>query len=253
MILLAIDLTIFIYVIFIVGSILLFSIPPFLAFLLYKWLKKKGKTPKIIGLSLFFGVCGFMIWGIYQVITGPSGFGPEYDKAEIKQKIGGTLICSSVYSADIHSGEEDVKYKYKAVNDSIYELGTGCYESANWAKNEQLEKFGKWLILKTSNSRDSDKLIIGKLGCKTWSEYVFSPQSIEKNKMWRAKKINSTAHNWDSYSKIEKISSDGIIILKYHFVKGNYKFPYPFPYGKRYIKYKIDSETGTPEMVKIYK
>jgi len=228
----------------------IFLAPPFLAFLLYKWLKKKGKIPRIIGLSLFFGSCGFMIWIIYQLIIGASGFGPEYDKAVIKQKIGGTLICSSVYTADIHSWDYDVTYKYKAINDSVYEIGSGCYQGKEWEKNEQLKKFGEWLILKTSSTRDSDKLIIGKLGWKTWSEYVFSPQSIEDNEMWKIKKINSTPYNYDSYSKIEKINSDGIIIVMYHFRKVDNKFP--IENGKRYIKYKIDIETGKPEMVKIY-
>jgi hypothetical protein len=37
---------------------------------------------------------------IYDLST---AFDPEYDKAEIKQNIGGTFICNSVYNADYHS------------------------------------------------------------------------------------------------------------------------------------------------------
>jgi hypothetical protein len=52
-----------------------------------------------------------MIFLAIKSIFGPSGFVPEYETVVIDQKIGGKLLCNSVYNADIHTWEYSVDYK----------------------------------------------------------------------------------------------------------------------------------------------
>lgn len=81
------------------------------------------------GFSIFF-ICGCS-----------SGFGPDYDKSEIKQNIGGTLICNSVHTADIQNYQYDVSYEYKESKDSVLHIGSGTYYNREWNKDEQLQQY----------------------------------------------------------------------------------------------------------------
>jgi hypothetical protein len=63
-------------------------------------------------------------------------FDPEHNKAEIKQNIGGTLICESVHNSDLHSWTNSVSYKYKPVNDSLIDIGSGIFYGREWNKDE---------------------------------------------------------------------------------------------------------------------
>ena len=86
----------------------MFSILPVLTFLLFRFLKKKGKIQKNIGLTIFIlSTLGMIFIGIKALISN-GGFGPEYETAVIEQRIGGKLICESVYNADIHSWQYNV-------------------------------------------------------------------------------------------------------------------------------------------------
>jgi hypothetical protein len=102
-------------------------------------LNMKSFLPNLIlpGLFILF-ICGCS-----------SGFGPDYDKAEIKQNIGGTLICNSVHTADIQNYQYDVSYEYENVNDSTFDIGSGTYYNREWNKDEQLVQYKNWTILKT--------------------------------------------------------------------------------------------------------
>lgn len=223
--------------------------PSVLTFLLYKWLKKRSKLYKILGLSLFILVTVFMSYSAVKLITGESGFEPKYETVEIKQNIGGVLICSSTYSADIHSWDYFIDYKYRFPNDSICHIGDGTFHAVEWKKDEQLIKYNDWIILKTSSDRDADKLFIGRTYFEKWKEYIFSPENIEEYSLWKEQKINSRTDNWDSVSKIENIKSDGTFSVIYQFRKGdNTIFS---KVGKRRISFKIDKSTGIPEMLKI--
>jgi hypothetical protein len=83
-------------------------------------------------------VIGLVSWFVYGL---QSAFDPQYDKAEIKQNIGGTLICNSIYNADIHDWQYDVSYKYKPDDDSAIDIGSGTYYGREWNKDEQLIQY----------------------------------------------------------------------------------------------------------------
>ncbi|MBK6331204.1 MAG: hypothetical protein IPF62_12085, partial [Bacteroidetes bacterium] len=89
-----------------------------------------------------------------------AGFGPEYEKVDIKQNIGGNLICKSVYTADHHSWEYNIDYKYIDTKGDTLDFNNGGYYGREWNKDEQIKKYNNWMILKTGSFHGSDKLII---------------------------------------------------------------------------------------------
>ena len=160
------------------------SIPIFLTFLLYRKLRTKGETKKKLGIVIFAITASAMIFLVLHFLISGVGFGPEYDKVEINQKIGGTLICSSTYNADFHDWQYDVKYEYKPLGtDSIIKIGCGEYYASEWNKDEQLIQFKKWTILKTGDRHGHDKIIIGDLKKNKWTEYGFYSMDIEREKI----------------------------------------------------------------------
>lgn len=64
--------------------------------------------------------------------------------------------------------------------------------------------------------------------------------------MWKKQNISTKIDNWDTVAKIEKIYPDGTITVKYKYRKGNAVTN--FQNGKRRITFKLNSETGCPEM-----
>ncbi|KAA9038548.1 hypothetical protein FW778_13395 [Ginsengibacter hankyongi] len=187
------------------------------------------------GLFIFF-ICGCS-----------SGFGPDYDKAEIKQNIGGTLICNSVHTADIQNYQYDVSYEYKDSNDSIFDIGSGTYYNREWNKDEQLQGYNDWTILKTGDSSGTDKVIVGNLKTNKWTEYRFTSKNIEKESMWRSLKIHPLSNYCCSETFIDKIK-DGQIQLHYKFRTSE---GFITNNGGRKIYYQINNSTGQPVMTKI--
>jgi hypothetical protein len=191
-----------------------------------------------------FILCGLLVLSVYSC---SSGFGPDYDKAEIKQNIGGTLICNSVYNADMHDWQYDISYQYQTPNDSIIDIGSGTYYGREWNKDEQLVQYKNWTILKTGDWIGDDKIIVGDLRTNKWTEYKFTPESIEKDIIWQSLKIHSLLGYCCYETFVDKISN-GVIKLHYKFrtsenlVNG---------YGQKEIFYKIDDSTGQPVMTKI--
>ena len=118
------------------------------------------------------------MWIIYGFLH---AFDPEYSTAEIKQNIGGTLICSTVYNTDHHSWQYDVNYRYKDESGKVFEIGNGTYDGREWEKDEQLILFKSWIILKTGSWGDADKIIIGDSQFRHFTEHEFTPDSIVKN------------------------------------------------------------------------
>lgn len=238
---------IFIGLMIIIG-IAFFSIPSVLTFLLYRKLKTKGKTQKKIGIAIFSVTTLAMILIVVKIIISPSGFGPEYDKAEIKQKIGGTLICNSVYNADIHDWQYDVSYEYKpADTDSLIKIGSGTYHTREWNKDEQLIQYKNWTILKTGGWYGYDKVIIGNLETNKWNEYDFSADNIEKENLWINSKTKSLLNYCCSESFVDKIGN-GQIQIHYKFRTSETLTKL---YGQKEIIYKIDDLTGQPIMTEI--
>jgi len=177
------------------------------------------------------------------------GFDAVHEEVQIKQNIGGILICNSTNDADLHSYQFNIQYKYRNIHDSIYSIGSGLYEGQEWPKDEQLVRLGRWTILKTSESRNADKLIIGVLETNHWTDYEISPTTIEQNPIWQNQKISSSFGNYDNISKIDKLNLDGTFSVTYTFAKNDRILS--FKKEKRRINYEINIQTGKPEMKKI--
>jgi hypothetical protein len=110
---------------------------------------KKGCLVTIILLV------GILVLFVYSLST---AFDPVYEKGEIKQNIGGFLMCNSVYNADHHSWQYDVSYTYKLDEGSAIDIGGGTYYGRSWNKDEQLVQYKGWTILKTGGSIGTDNL-----------------------------------------------------------------------------------------------
>ena len=224
--------------------------PSILTFLLYKWTKKKHKVLRVISFCFFIGVTILMSYQSYKLITEDEteSFGPKYETVEISQNVGGVLVCKSVYTADFHSWDYDISYNYKQ-NDSLYQIGTARYSGEEWEKDEQFVKCGNWLLLKVSNHRDSDKLIIFNTITKKANEFIVSPETIESNIIWKSKNIKSKLNNWDTVAKIVDVNTEGVFEVLYVYRKED-KTLFD-KNGEREIIYKINAKKGMPEMIKI--
>ncbi len=232
----------------IIIGLAMIAIPSFLTFLIYRNLKRKGGTKKKVGFAIFALTILATLLIIIKLLVSGGGFGPEYDEVEIKQKIGGTLICSSVYNADIHDWQYQVSYEYKPMNsDSILKIGDGTYHTREWNKDEQLVKYKNWTILKTGGWIGFDKVLIGDITANKWTEYNFSAEDIEREKLWVNSKTKSLLNYCCSESFIDKINN-GLIYVHYKF-RTNETFTEK--YGERQIIYKIDDQTGQPIMIAI--
>ena len=228
-------------------GIVIFSILPILTFLLYRHLKKKNNDSKKIGLTIFILTTIGMISIVLKIIFGPSGFGPEYDSALIKQKIGGNLLCDSEYNADLHSWVYEIDYKYINIEGDTIEFSNGFYRGREWNKDEQISKFDKYLILKTGSWEGSDKLIIKNIQTDSTKTFDIDANFIEKDSLWKTKKIKSLLNYCCAETFIESIKSNKII-LKYKFRTNE---SLTNKYGERKVTYMIEKETGDIKMTNI--
>ena len=80
-------------------------------------------------------------------------------------------------------------------------------------------------------------------------EYEISPKIIEQSNLWKKQNIASQLDNWDTVSKIEKIDKQGNVTVSYTYAKKNGMFF--FKTGKRQITFKINLQTGEPEMTEV--
>ncbi|MDR3678602.1 MAG: hypothetical protein P4L41_01475 [Flavipsychrobacter sp.] len=200
---------------------------------------KKGR---LIAIVIFVGLiflAGYMVF---------HAFDPVYDSAEIKQNIGGVLLCSSTTDMDIHSWQHDIVYKYKHFDsDTPVTVGYGTYFERQWKKDEQLVQFDKWTILKTGGSFKSDAIIIGDFKTNKWNRYDFTPEKIESDSLWHALKIPSLLNYCCAETHIDSIWN-GEIYLHYKY-RVNEKLP--DNYNTMRVFYKVDSFAGQPVMIKI--
>jgi len=196
-------------------------------------------------ISLLIGVVllGMIIYGMI------TAFDPVYSKAEIKQKIGGVLICNAIYSADHHNGQYRINYKYKNPSGRVFEIGNGTYTSRVWKQDEQLMNFGKWVILKTGGRFDCDKVIISDLKNKKSTEYEFSADSIEREVLWKSSDTHSLLNYCCAESFVKRINNGKIDVLyKFRVDEKNVD-----KMGSRKLKYEIDSINGKVLMTSITK
>jgi hypothetical protein len=173
---------------------------------------------------------------------------------EIPQDIGGVLLCKVHYYDDFQSIDYDIEYFYdnKAINDSLILIGSGSYSGEKWNKNEQLIKVGEWNVLQTSNDHHSDKLLVGKLNnYSIWKEHIFSPETIEQNSLWKTKTINSSPDNYDSNVEIDQVTREGQILAVYEYAIRDRWFS--FMTSERKLSFKLNIETGEPELLEIRK
>lgn len=228
-------------------GIALLSILPVLAFLLYRYLRTKGKVQKNIGLALFIlTTLAMMIIGV-KIIFGPSGFGTEFETVAIDQGIGGKLLCNSVYTADQHSWQFVVDYKYIDLKGDTFDFKSGSYYGREWKKDEQIVKYDKFLILKTGAEYGSERLIIKNTQTDSTRIFDINNTFIEKDSLWKAQKIKSLLYHCCAVTFIENIKGADIFV-KYKF-RTNDKLKNKF--GVRMINYQIDKETGLIKMRKI--
>lgn len=194
-----------------------------------------------------FGVLGL---GLILLISFPilfkQAFGPIEEIINIKQQIGGELICESTYSADLQSSYYFINFKYKKENGEIVDIGNGSYFGRDWNKDDQLKKIGNWLILKTGGEYDSDKLLIGKSDSKQWGFFEISPAEIQKDKLWIDQKIHLNRKGTQGDSFIKEIKGDKIKV-EYSYLAGE---------GNgfqqtRILTYKFNEEIGLPKIIKI--
>ena len=199
-------------------------------------MKKGCLISLIVGISLI----ALFIYGMLHA------FDPEYETVEIKQNIGGKLICESVYNADHHSWQYDVNYKYLLENGDSINLGYGGYYGREWDKDEQLIKKDNWLILKTGSFHGSDRIILKNIQKDSTIIYDINDQFIENDILWRTQQINSLITYCCAESFIEKIA-DNKVFVKYKFRTSETS---PEEYGERMIEYQLDN-AGQLKMTKI--
>jgi hypothetical protein len=217
-----------------------------LTYLLYRHLKNKGQTQRKIGLAIFISTTVLMtIYSIKFFMNG-AGFGHKYETVEIKQDIGGKLICNSVL-LDIRAWCYNVDYMYINVKGDTLDFKYGVYKLREWKKDEQIKKYNDWLILKTGYSYRSDRLIIKNILSDTTKIFDIDNQFIEKDSLWKVQNIKSLLNYCCAETFVENINENKIS-LKYKFRTDE---NLPNKYDERRITYKIDAKTGDIKMTEI--
>lgn len=190
------------------------------------------------------------IFGLISCDFSGDIFTDETYKDTLTQNIGGSLIRDIHHYNDFHSFNYDIEYSYKDENDSIYKIGLGSFYAQEPPKDEQLMRFGKWIVFKTCGDRDKDFIYIGDYtNWNSWTKYEISPESIELQDLWKAQNIKTRTDNWDAVAKVETIDKNGQIIIKYTFVRERF-IPF-FKTGKRKIICNVNNETGKLDLIRI--
>ena len=176
-------------------------------------------------------------------------FTDEVYQDTIKQNIGGSLIRNIHHYNDTHSYNYVIQYSYLVKSDNINKIGVANFNGQKPPTDEQLIRFNKWIILKTSAGRDKDVLFISSDKSNTWIKYEISPKTIEQTALWKEQNIDSDIDNWDTVSKINNIESSGAVTVVYTYAKKNRLFS--FITEERQVTYKINLQTGKLEMTRI--
>lgn len=168
-------------------------------------------------------------------------FEPKYETIEIEQTIGGSLIAESVYSADQHTWDTDVVYKYVPQNRTdTLELGKGTFYKREWKKNEQIKTFANSHIILTGGDFYNDKVLIGNLNQGNWYEYEFTSEKIEKEEIWKKENVKSLLNYCCSSTYIKSIN-DSLITINYRYRTDENN---PELYSERNIIYTYNKNEG---------
>jgi hypothetical protein len=207
-----------------------------LAFI-YRIKSKQVPVAKMIKRCLI-GVVITIILFVLLVLVNILTCNTKLETVKIKQNIGGTLICNSIYHEDPARDTWHYNIKYKLNNNQLIKIGKGVYnDGREWKKDEQLIKYKDWIILKTGD-RNGDKLIIGKTNTGVWIEHTFSPFDLKQQWVWIDLDIQSVY--WEKESLIEEINNDGIV-----------KVHYKYSIDERLIYYQINDKNADLIMIKI--
>ncbi len=180
---------------------------------------------------------------------GESVFTNKTYRDSLEQNAGGVLIRKIHYTDDLHSWIHVVKYFYKDKFGTISYIGSGSYYAEEPPNDEQLIRFGKWTVFKTSGDRDKDLIFINENYTKNWRRYEISPMTIEQSDLWKEHNIDSQIENWDTVSKVKEIDKDGNVTVLYTYAKKNRIFT--FITGKRQIMFEVNRQTGIIEMTRV--
>jgi len=199
------------------------------------------KTIKFI--CIFIGIVVLII--LSSCYKDGSIFSDEIYQDTIKQNTGGIIIRNIHHYNDFQSIYYQIQYSYKDTHDSLCIIGSGYYRGKRPPQNEQLISVGKWLVFKTSGGKNKDFVFICDSKTRIWIKYEMSYSEIESTDLWMKQHIES-AFAGDTFAKVENIDGNGNITVLYVYAKKNRIFS--FSRGKRKITYKINLETGVPEM-----
>lgn len=224
--------------------LVILAIPILSVYLFYSWFTKANTRQKKIGFSIISIIIVLFFSFIYYGFKNNFGFGPEYEKIEIKQNIGGKLIANSRYTADIQSWIYDVEYKYFPLKGDTISFGNGEYIGMEWHKDEQIIKMNNWLALQTAGGHSIARLIFKYIENDSIKTYDFSNEFIQKDSLWRSRNIDFLVDYCCSESHVEDINGKNIIV-KYKFRIGQ---PELDKYGERLIVYRFDDKSGNLHM-----
>jgi hypothetical protein len=174
--------------------------------------------------------------GIYIALS------PTNNKIVIDQKIGGKLICNSTFYWSPHHSEYVVQYIYQLNENKLDTIGTGLYHSADWSQKDQLQKSLNWVYLKTKEFND-DKIIIADSSKLIWKEFVFSPNNIENELIWKKEKIKANG-NYLNVATINKIEND-IIEVNYEYMIDSINFELK---KAKILLFEIDKNSVVPKL-----
>ena len=93
----------------------------------------------------------------------------------------------------------------------------------------------------------TDKILVGDLKTKIWTEYKFTPETIEESKLWKSSKTHLLLNYCCAESYINKISN-GEIVVFYKFRIDEKKVHLM---ETRKITYQLDIASGQPNMIAV--
>lgn len=108
-------------------------------------------------------------------------------------------------------------------------------------------QYNNWTILKTGGWIGTDKVIVGDLKENKWTEYQFTPENIEKDRLWQSLKIHSLLNWCCSETFIDKVNN-GQIKLHYKFRTSETNVN---QYEQKQIYYQVNDSTGQPIMTRV--
>lgn len=200
--------------------------------------KPKNRWLQIIGVGLFifFSILFVgVIWGMRI----------EKYEVEIPQDIGGKILCKVQYGCDQHGCETLIEYNMVSENGEVTRIGYGGVDGEDWDRNIQIQRVQNLLLINTE-SRKLAGLFIGDSHAAKWSEYSFSPDTINSSSVWKSSGIKSLP-NYSYYTEttISEIKKNGEVIVVYKFVINENRDT-----DKRLLVYKINSD-GEPQLKEI--